>query len=297
MSTSNDDSDRSLKTQWRHFLSTIFYPPVIVFLAGTIILLISSYFTDNKLITALISALMITSAAIFGSFIRKRWEELTEKPHLLAKAKMAVRNLRLLSNNIGYYELRLRKYINRIDNNDLSKERALEYFEEFIDWCLSLREICLTSIENWEDIIPEVKDLTSNIGKLFDLRISEEELKNQIASLSKRLYEAEKEQDETQEEKGQLLKQLSEKEEEVKLVGKQVKELRQSIQSSVGGLALTSGYSGINYLGAMLSGMEKRNCKYCGKEYTPKGYGLLSIDNICEECASKGKGPPLSGGS
>lgn len=290
-----NNSEKNLRTQWCNFLSTVLHPPVIIFLSCTVGLLYANYFIkDNKTITILLSVLMIFSSGLVGTFIRKRWEELAEKPHLLAKGKMAVRNLRLLSNNIGYYELRLRKYIDRVDNNELSKERALEYFEEIIDWCLSLREICWTSIENWEDIIPDVKDLTSKIGKLFDLGIREEELKNQITSVSKRLEEAEKAQDETKGEKDQLLKQLSEKEEASRLVGKQVQELRQSIRSSVGGLALgTSGYSGYN---ALTKYGNIAYCEYCKKEfYYPLG---PTAAPICDECGRLGKvGKALGGGS
>ncbi len=218
---------------------------------------------------------------------------------------MAVRNLTLLFNSIRYYEARLETYIARLEDNDISKDRIIEYFEEIIDWCKSLREICLTSIENWEDIILEVKDLTSKIGTLFELRITENELKNQLASLTQKLEKSEEVKEKTEEEKQELEKQLLKKEGEFNKIADQVKELKESIRSSVGGLTTntntlaTSGYSGIdyiNYFDPRYAGIQKRICQYCNKEYTPKGYGLLFADNVCEECAKK-RGRTIAGGS
>jgi len=159
---------------------------------------------------------------------------------------------------------------------------------------LSLREICLTSIENWEDIIPEVKDLTSKIGTLFDLRVSEEELKNQISLLSKRLEQSEQAKGKSAEEKDALVKLLREKEEEVKIVERNVKELRQSIRVGVGGLAFgISGYSGYNPLSKFGN---LGYCEYCKKEFSyPMGD---TVAPICDECGRLGKvGKALGGGS
>lgn len=308
--------EKNFCKMWGNFFSTIFYPPVLFFILCTFGLLIANYFIkDNKIIASIISALMVLSGGLAGAYFRKRWEELTEKPHLVTKGKMAIRNLKLLVKDIAYYESRIKCYIDRIKNDDQNNNntRFVQYLEEIIDWCKLLQEVCLTSIENWEDIIPEVKDLTSRIGTLFELRIEEDKLKNQVVILSKKLEESEEEKTnivgEKQQlvgEKQQLTEQLSKKEEQIAKIEKQVQELKQSINSSVGGLTTnvatlgTSGHYGINYLADSDIGYNvlttKRICRYCKKEYISGGLGLLSdLDNICQECRIVG--PALGGGS
>ncbi len=294
-------SERNFWNRWLNFFSVIFDAPVLFFFLCTSGLACANYLIkDNKIITAILSALMGLSGGITGAFFRKRWEELTEKPHLVAKGKMAIRNLKLLLSNINYYESRLITYIDRLRANDPVDTRFVEYLEEVIDWCKSLQEVCLTSIENWEDIIPEASNLISMIGTFSELRITENNLKGQVALLTEQLYKAEKEKDETAEDKQNLSEKLREKEEELSQVTKQVQDLRKNIKSGVlAGITTSTTTVGTSATSTTLPYVTlygtiaptKYICQYCKKEFTTTlPFNMLSSP-ICDECRREGKGP------
>jgi flagellar biosynthesis chaperone FliJ len=250
----------------------------------------------------------VISGGLAGAYFRKRWEELTEKPHLVAKGKMAIRNLKLLLSNINFYESRLKCYIERLKNKDQNNIRFIEYLEEIIDWCKSLQEVCLTSIENWEDIIPEAANVISQIGTFSELRIVENNLKTQIDILTTQLKESEEEKGKTAEDKEKLSEELKTRETELRQITKQVQEFRKEIRSGILG-GLTANVATLGTSGSYVSPMDNygalpleqramsKICKLCNKPYYTSGILSFIDDNICGECKKQGKGISLIGGS
>jgi hypothetical protein len=306
-----NNSEKSFCNRWKNFFSVIFDAPVLFFFLCTGGLACANYFIkDNNIITAILSALMVLSGGITGAFFRKRWEELTEKPHLVAKGKMAIRNLKLLLSQIIYYESRLIIYIDRLKLVDPPDIRFIEYLEEIIDWCKLLQEVCLTSIENWEDIIPEASNLISMIGTFSELRITENNLKAQINLLTAQLSEVEKEKDETAEGKQQLEEELRNKEHELGKVTEQVQDLRKEIKRGVlGGITTTSTTLGTSTFGMSGLGMSPGSsgfspqgalglnpsalistCQYCNKVFSPSIGSVLLGKSVCDDCRRQGKG-------
>lgn len=296
-----NSSEKKFRNRWKNFFSTLFDAPVLFFFLCTAGLVSANYLIkDNKIITAILSAFMVLFGGITGALFRKRWEELTEKPHLVAKGRMAIRNLKLLLSNITYYESRLVIYIDRLKAHDPVDTRFVEYLEEIIDWCKSLQEVCLTSIENWEDIIPEASNLISMIGTFSELRATENNLKGQIEVLTDQLHETEKEKDKTFEDKEKLAEQLKVKEEELSKVTEQVQDLRRNIKSGVlAGIATSTTTVGTSATSTSLPfgtlygtiAPTKCICQYCKKEFvTTLPFNALSSP-ICDECRRQGKGP------
>lgn len=290
-----NDSEKSLYNQWLNFIFTIFHPPVIIFLICSLGLLYVNYsFQGDKKITALLSALMIFSAGLLGTFIRKRWEILTEKPHLVAKGKMAIRNLRQILSNVVYLERKIKGNIPKVEKNEMDIKSMSQILDNIIDICKVIQEECKTSIENWADIIDEA-DITKMTADIITIRGEIEEKEREIEQLQL-------EKEETEGEKNKL---LEEKERELEDLRRQLHAIQSTTRKGIlGGISTdisslgTSGYPGLyGYVSHQLV----RKCTNCGKELHKSGNVLLDLTpSICEDCKKQQNilgGRGLAGGS
>ncbi len=192
--------------KWVNFFESIVDPWVLVTIFLTIFLSISINSTTDKSIIVLLTVLISLSSASAGSIIAKNIIELKGEDLIKARGKVSIRSLKLILGNLHSFSKRIESQING-NENEIEKYKNRDILERLT----ILEEEVLSSIENWNDIIPEA-DVSSQIGIISSLRMElqnkEKEKKAIINSLSS-------ETEKTIEEKNQLACRLENLEQEL----------------------------------------------------------------------------------
>jgi hypothetical protein len=178
--------------RWRAFRTVLFDP-------WNLILLVSSAFFffigQEKLpgpTNALLQTLLALCTGVLGGRITNDLASLAGHSVLEARARVAVRGLKLLLRNTSALEARIERFAAEEDHIRNNPAVTLRNYEEAIAICRLLQEETVSSIENWTDITPEA-NIGSAIGEITSLKSSHDAQKDAIAQLESSLKDVEHE--------------------------------------------------------------------------------------------------------
>lgn len=290
------------RDEWRHFWDVITYPWSIAFFVPALLLSVTLVLVDpsDKVIVALLTLLVSLSSGILGGILAKRWDDLSGEQVLVARGKSAIRSLMLLFKNVQILKRRVVVYLQRHTDEEyagsLSSEVIQTYFEEVILTCQLIEEKVLSSVDNWQDIIPEA-DVESQSRIIHELAVEQVGLTREILRLGKELEEVEDAKEQTEEEKERLRTQLRKRQREL---SEMERKLLREDPLSVGTAALSSGSGvGIGSIGGGYRILDSGGavyqvssgniisppggCMMCGKTLEESASGL-NVVGYCSEC-------------
>ena len=266
------------KNSWKSFIKTIFTPWIIIFVLAVFFVIRWSIdeankFVTNNLLVSLLSVVISILSAVIGAILYKRWTDFTESKVLVVRGKTAIRNLKMLLNNITQLREKVITFICPRLEKEHSKETPEIVMREIIDRCTNLQEETVNSIENWTDIIPEA-EIKTEIGEISKLQ-------NELLEREKELAELKKKETVSAEKKDELINQMEKITEDLKKQAMVVMERQKKIDINVPS-------TGVGYRGSV-SGLSKfvKQCKVCSNEYVDTSFSLLGYDNICPKCREK----------
>lgn len=266
-----------LRTKWGKFLSVVFGPGSVIFTLLTIFsLILAFFFKENTLFSTLLTILGSAFAGIAGSFIKDDYNRLSTDNVLEKKGRSAIRNL----NSIGQKVILIRGWIKSfVSEKNITKKELKRELEE-IDRHLNTATMNISSgLEDWIDIVPELKESKEKVEKYEDvLNAYKEELLNTKKELLK---------------VGKDEKQKTELEKRIKSLEREVNELKKEQPRifSGGGVGTSFVVGPTPYLsaggGGGFIGLNNKICSECGKSYSED---LLSASpfivnrDLCPEC-------------
>jgi archaellum component FlaC len=281
------ESDKTLKNKWANFWNVIFDPWVVSIFSVTLIVICFAAEIEDKKFQSVMTIIIAILSSIFGGIIANRWAQYTEFKVLVVRGKSAVRSLKLILLNVSNVGKRTKHYISDLEEDKGEYKLIKSNFEEIVEKCNILEEEILSSIENWTDIIPEIKDAKNNIGLASQMKIQIAELEKVISELNKKLVTV---TEEGSHERTKLLQEVAEKEKARADALEKLKNAEIKINTTIlGGIQGTSGRGmtqGTSWASGSLSygnpiSQRILKCKNCGKLIT-----MLEDDTIqlCDEC-------------
>ncbi len=224
-----------LVRDWIRFGKIFLSPPVFILIIAAIILVWISLTIPSDagippILDATVRVMISLLSGLVGALIYDRWSKITEGGILVTRGKSAIRGLKLLLNNIASLERRTLLSLNRLNRKDPRNKSIVITLEETIDRSNSLQEETINAIEEWQDIIPEAADLSTQIGLISRLKAEKLILVDEIA-YSRTEHGQTKEASE--EESKRLLAQVKKKEKQLTQVTEKLNTLQFSIDSSV----------------------------------------------------------------
>ena len=97
--------------------------------------------------------------AILGGRVTKAWDERFEEKVIVARGQTAIRGLQLMTKSIVALDRRVGQYLKRLAASEadgpVGQETIKTYLEEVSQRCQLLGDEALSSIDNWNDVIPE----------------------------------------------------------------------------------------------------------------------------------------------
>ena len=194
----------------------------------------------SPLVDAAITIIIALLSGLVGARIYDWWTKVTEGGVLVTRGKSAIRGLKLLLGNISAIEQRITSFLADIDGHDSTNKLALRGNEELLDRCNFLEEAVVNAIEEWQDIIPEAANLSTQIGLISQLKGDRLLLHQQITEGKSQLAALNTVKEKSDEEKEQLLRSLKEKGEELKNVNAELRAQRSKLDATVlGGSSLS----------------------------------------------------------
>lgn len=254
-----------VKNAWKIFGLSFIHPLVIIPLGFTVLILWAVNTTEiGKTFSVILQIVATLFTAIAGSLIYDSIKNALGKNLLSKKGLSAVRNLSLV-------RLKIKSLSDRVEKNISIEETNTS---------LSLlgKDIA-NAIQEWNDILP-------GVGRIEEVYVllaeKEEELK--IREIEKEQLEKriKKERDSGAEEKKNLEKTLSEKEEEISKLSLEINRLdSQTLPLTLGKTESILG----SILGSTPLGMpwSQTLCSKCGNLYTP----TLGDQGLCLACESR----------
>ncbi|MDA8405239.1 MAG: hypothetical protein M0T73_00015 [Deltaproteobacteria bacterium] len=218
--------------EWRIFVQTLFSPKILFFIVATVALFCLSLTVreDPKAppyLTAIITVLLTISSVLLGRFISDRWSKLSDRGIMVTRGKSAIRGLNLLLQNLYTTEKRVKAHRGYLDQGNSDYKLIVMSYEEIVERCILLQEEAINAIEEWQDIIPEVEGLKTQIGVIRQLKDQQIELTDEITRL--------KEQPKSEKENEQLIKKLAEKEKELTGVKRKLLDYKSGINTALMG--------------------------------------------------------------
>lgn len=293
---------------WSNFFRTIINPYVIVL--SIIIWFLKDYEIniindENRFIATIFSSFALT---ILGGIITHKWIEVSGKSILEARGQGAVRSLNRLIKNLRSLRLRNMTYLKRIQEK-LNKEVVKTYIEETIGKCVNLEQSVFHAIDNWTDILPELKKQIKDLEKLkvIDVELNTKEIdlqekENININLKSKIKKLTGSSNETKIEKERLEKELESerriakklKEEKNQLIEERKQKAKSLLASDLSiGTNLSSSLD-LNITGTPINlagqvpidsstiAWDPKRCKICEKPYFD--YNLMAVDfGYCEE--------------
>jgi|GEM_PF-6506140 len=286
-----------MNARWAALARTILSPvPAILLLLAVVSILV-----DVLLVGSATGAVLVLLAAllsgVFGGSVAKEWGKLSEESATRARGQTTVRSLKLLFTNISLLQRRVAEYMARQQELQLSAEVIRTYLEEVAQRCLVINEEVISSIENWQDVLPEAS-VRARIGELVSLSEEAQALQSQRDALQRW---AGQERDTSAEERERIRRELRAKESDLADTRKRLAQLQQRARSE--GLLSTSSATGSggsadpktsrawvpSGIGIEQDSLayEMRVCRVCGKQFAAplKQSGEDSADpELCPDC-------------
>jgi hypothetical protein len=287
----------TLRNEWVRFIVLILNPLFLstIFVASVFMVLKGSVSANQSLpapVDTFFTLVIALTSGVAGALFSDRWIKSRETSTLVTRGKSAIRGLRLILTNIGSQEQRIERYgqlLASIDEEQESKQRfyAKISYEEITAGYHRLQEEVINAIEEWQDIIPEVANLKTQIGVISELNTRMMAIQQERTALELKLDEERKKSDKDQAQLQLLQHQVKQKEKELKQVTEQRDAQRDRFSSTIIGDISTS--SGLLYtaaphnLNVNLSSTLTKTCASCGQRI-PYVHSLDINSNICPKC-------------
>jgi hypothetical protein len=195
-----------LRSSWKQAFGIFFHPGVLIpiIVTGVFIILVNIN-NKNTTLVLLLTGLSSLSAGLAGGFAVERYREVSGNNLLVKKGRSAVRNLVLISAQLQRISTRI---------TDKRKGHKIE-LSEVAHHLLTTEDNINAGIEDWIDLVPELKE-TSEINKrILEASFKVRELTKEKDALSKKL------ESKSQDKKKQ--------ESEIREKGEEITKLRQEI--------------------------------------------------------------------
>jgi len=227
-----------LKDDWIAFLGIVLNPINLglMILTGGLMALHLATPAETKpspVVDAAITIMIAVLSGLVGARISDEWTKVTEAGVLVTRGKSAIRGLKLLLNNISATEKRVTDFVGDIDLSHTSSIPTMQGYEELLDKCNALEEATINAIEEWQDIIPEAANLSTQIGLISQLKGEGLSLHRQIVQAKAELDTLNTVREKSDEEKEQLSLSLKENEEELKKVNAELRAARSKLDATV----------------------------------------------------------------
>lgn len=215
---------KSMLSRWGGFLKIVLDPWIIFLAAGTVYLSIVLVNQSNRDVITILTFIVSVASGILGGILGKRWDDLVDEKVITARGKSATRDLKLLLRSIASLESRVRQYLERYMSTTQEGSQPPEvvkvYLEEIIERCNIIEEQVINATENWIDVVPDVANVSTQIGVITDLKEKVKLLEDNLESVSEELAvtkdRSAEEVGELREEKRQIEKQLYEARQELR---------------------------------------------------------------------------------
>jgi hypothetical protein len=201
------DSLKDLCSSWKHFITILFNPFVLILIFASYFLLVYSSRQNDLSIISLLTILISTCTGLLGGILTKKWEDITQEKTIVTRAKSATRNLQVLLESIISLEKRVSQYQKRLladkEKKFINDEVIKTYLEEIVLECVNVEEDIINSIQDWTSILPEA-DLKSILNYIGKLKAEYQEVQSQLEKVNEELLSTNKR---TQEETDKLLRE------------------------------------------------------------------------------------------
>lgn len=244
---------QKLASEWRVFFTVLCNPWVIILIALTIILIVSSAAVSPgqlresaaaaplglSFLQAFLAVMISIFSGLAGAVIASRWTEANETSVLTTRGRSAIRGLNLLLVNLTSSEARACKYLAEIKpegDSGLVKYSCEELIAQF----KFLQEATTNAIEEWQDIIPEA-NITTQVGMISKLKAELADKCSDVQRAKNALADA---QQASTEEKLKLENHLRNSQQELVLAREQLINKENELSQCLGSLSgVMPGYS------------------------------------------------------
>lgn len=292
---------QKMKKEWIVFAGVILSPPVVALGLVTLVLIFLRLTTPTGVrlppaIDAAVTLIISIFSGVIGALISERWNKARETSILVTRGKSAIRGLQLLLRNIAGIEQRIVRYATELDKcmdePGLTSSIVHLSYEEIKTRCVELQEETLNAVEEWQDIIPEVANLKTQIGLISELKNERVRLIEEISRLKDLVNEAQQQPSTDQEQWKTLLAWLKKKEQELERVTQRLKRegttLSNSIMASSSPTAiyaseLMPSASSIGSIGSYVPANLFKMCLHCGEDLPSSGT-LVTGNMKCPKC-------------
>lgn len=290
----------NLLSEWSVFSGVVFSPWVLLLIAANIFLIwvkltVPAGTNLPPMIDTTIIIVTSLASGVLGALISEKWTKANEKSVLITRGKSAIRGLGLLLRNIAGIEYRVARYAAELEKHkdaSANSDVVRLSYEELKVRCLELQEETVNAIEEWRDIIPEARELKTQIGLISELKNDQSKLADEIFQLKAALDEHGQKTNTDQEQIKKLQIDLQHKELELNAVNLKLRsresQLNDSIVGTVGSyqrFTPANSYLSHNFAGAAIA----RKCTKCGESYLfvenslPQGIAVANND-LCPSC-------------
>lgn len=272
-------SNGNLKIKWKCFSNVAFDPYVLIFFGLTVgSVILSVIFKDEIKFSTLLTVISSILGGVFGGYFLHEYNKMSEGGVLKKKGKSAIRNLEMINIQLKTLEKLVAEFVK--NSEDEKKNRDLEEVNRHIS---TTKLNIISSIEDWEDVVPGLKKY------LEDKRLINKEYSKREKSMFLELLKSREEliKSENEEKNKEIKERIEELEDQIREVQKE----RSSLNSNLN-VANMSAF--INDEPITLGGnsnyfdLNKKVCVECGKEfdsYEPHSSGNIHImDDSSEKC-------------
>ncbi len=158
----------SLGHRWRAFAHLTLDPWFLVLLGAAGLLCWFSVSQTDKVAKVMANVMAMLATTVLGGRAMQLWASYNEKSAIAARGHGAIRSLNVLLRSVASLQSRLTTFLKPIREQDGADDVTKRNYEEGIRTCIDLQEHVVSSIENWQDVIPEA-DIRSQIGELTRL--------------------------------------------------------------------------------------------------------------------------------
>ncbi len=229
---------KSTRDRWEDFVKIVWDPWIILLVVGTICLFIALGKQSSREVIAILTFIVSVASGILGGLLGKRWDDLVDEKVITARGKSATRDLKLLLRSVASLESRVRLYLARYVGAPQEESQTPEvvkvYLEEIIERCNIIEEQVINATENWVDVVPDLANVSTQIGVITDL-------KEKVRGLEGDLHSVSEEQAVTKDRSEEEVRALRE---EKRQIAKQLLEAKQQLRASARKSGLTFSESG-----------------------------------------------------
>jgi hypothetical protein len=281
-------------TKWGVFLSITLDPMILALIILVVFLSeLSVRQTEPRdpVVSTALTFMLSMISSVAGAIWYDKWNTLTNGKVLTARGKMAVRGLKLLIRHLNALQQRARKYLDRYNSdkfrNQLAEEVIRTYLEEIIHNSIVLQEECLSSIENWTDIVPE-EDIYTKIGTISDLNQLVEAKEIEISSLKEVQVQSD-------DQKKQLKERIAQREFELNVLRQGMVQISEGLTSATSPLGASPSSLPPSYARLTVASLitattalgtsdiyAPQKCRACGADLTISP--LIGDSTVCPRC-------------